>query len=304
MFRLNRNIHFANGRHIIVSLLICGIIVAIGFALRHYFVQPPARTLTTAELAELEAFSKEMSELEKEDSIRRSHWKHQEEDICEEPFPFDPNTADSATLRRLGLRPWQIRNMMKYRRRGGYWRSPDDFSRLYGLDRRDFERLRPYIRVTPLTTSKHEKEDTTDRAPRFTKVEKYAEGTVIDLNTADTTALKHIPGIGSYYAGKICRYRERLGGFVSTDQIEEVEGLPEGIKRWFCVAPHAGPRRINVNKASFKELVRHPYLSYEQVKIICDYRQKYGKLKNWHDLNLYDEFDQKHTDRLQPYFVF
>lgn len=65
-----------------------------------------------------------------------------------ETFPFDPNRADSATFVRLGLRPWQASNALKYRRRGGRWRSPDDFARLYGLSEADFRRLRPYSAST------------------------------------------------------------------------------------------------------------------------------------------------------------
>lgn len=47
-------------------------------------------------------------------------------------FPFDPNTADSTQLLRLGLRPWQVRSIYKYRARGGVYRRPEDFARLYG----------------------------------------------------------------------------------------------------------------------------------------------------------------------------
>ena len=48
--------------------------------------------------------------------------------------PFDPNTADSATMVSLGMRPWQAHNAMQYRRAGGRWRQPDDFARLYGAE--------------------------------------------------------------------------------------------------------------------------------------------------------------------------
>ena len=66
-----------------------------------------------------------------------------------ETFPFDPNTADSVTFVRLGLTSWQARNALKYRRKGGRWKSADDFARLYGLSEEDFLRLRPYIRISP-----------------------------------------------------------------------------------------------------------------------------------------------------------
>ncbi len=228
-----------------------------------------------------------------------------------ELFPFDPNLADSLTLRRLGLREWQVRNLLKYRSKGGRWRSPDDLRRLYGLSTEDFERLRPYIRIAPETpraeapagayprygTPKGEK-------PAFEKQEKYAEGTVVPLNRADTAQLKRIPGIGSHYARKIVAYRERLGGFVSVRQVEEIEGLPPGVSRWFSVEENPEPKRLRINRASFKELVRHPYLSYEQTKDIVNHVRSYGPLRSWQDLRLYPGFSEADFVRLAPYFTF
>lgn len=224
----------------------------------------------------------------------------------EKLFPFDPNTADSATLVRLGLYPWQASNVLKYRRKGGKWRTPDDFARLYGLTEEDFRLLRPYIRIEApggYAGGKDERASSRDSVRRKYP-EKFPEGTVVDLNAADTVQLKRIPGIGSYYAGKICRYRERLGGFLHVEQIKEVEGLPVGIERWFCVSPQVQVRKIDINGATFKQLVRHPYLSYEQVKVISEHIRKRGPLHGWDDLRLYDEFSPEDFRRLCPYFYF
>ena len=65
-----------------------------------------------------------------------------------ERFFFDPNTADSAQLRRLGLQTWQIRNIYKYRAAGGIYREKTDFARLYGLTVKEYRELEPYIRIS------------------------------------------------------------------------------------------------------------------------------------------------------------
>lgn len=224
-----------------------------------------------------------------------------------QPFPFDPNHADSLTLLEVGFAPWQVRNMLKYRRKGGRWRSPDDLARLYGLSDEDFRRLRPYVRIAPADRPKaYVREESYGRPlpamPKGERMEKYAEGTKIPLNEADTTMLKHIPGIGSYYAGKIVRYRERLGGFVSLAQLAEVEGLPAGIVRWFELGNGPAPKRVHLNKASFKELVRHPYLNYEQTKCIVNHIRQYGPIHSWRELRLYKDFSAHDFERLTPYF--
>jgi DNA uptake protein ComE-like DNA-binding protein len=65
-----------------------------------------------------------------------------------ERFPFDPNTADSTQLLRLGLQPWQVRNIYKYRAHGGIYRQKEDFARLYGLTVKQYRELEPYIRIS------------------------------------------------------------------------------------------------------------------------------------------------------------
>ena len=197
--------------------------------------------------------------------------------------------------------------MLKYRRKGGRWRSADDLQRLYGLSKSQFEQLRPYIRIAEADKRKeHERaewQSNYEHEPR-PKTEKFAEGVTLPANAADTTALKHIPGIGSYYAHKIVDYRERLGGFVSTSQIGEIEDLPAGITRWFVLDKTDKPRQLRINHATFKQLVRHPYLSYEQTKIIVTHIRQYGAIRSWRDLQLYKEFTQNDFKRLVPYISF
>ncbi len=259
------------------------------------------KPVTEQERQEIEQFAAAI----RNDSLHRAEKYKSEQKENRQLFPFDPNVADSSTLARLGLRHWQISNILKYRHAGGRWRSAEDFRRLYGLSDEDYQRLRPYVRIAPTKDEYLRKTPGVQRdGQRYPREEKYPEGTVIDLNAADTTMLKRIPGIGSYYAGKVCRYRERLGGFLSVSQIKEVEGLPENVEKWFIVAEDAEVKRINVNAATFRELVRHPYLNYEQVKAICNYRQTYGKLKSWRDLSLDPNFTAADFKRLAPYFAF
>lgn len=145
-----------------------------------------------------------------------------------ECFYFDPNTADSTQLLRLGLQPWQVRNIYRYRAKGGVYRKKEDFARLYGLTVKDYRRLEPYIRISedylpastlvgnarrtsfssgtsfPSSTSNYKKDSL--RYPV-----KIREGEHVVLNTADTSMLRKVPGIGAYYAKEIVRYGKWLG---------------------------------------------------------------------------------------------
>ena len=233
--------------------------------------------------------------------------------ISDSLFAFDPNHTDSVKLLKLGLSNWQVANMMKYRRKGGKWRSVDDFQRLYGLSKTDFKKLKPYIRIAekdkkgrfvPFEYYYNEYAANKSEKPRYEKIEKLKEGVTLDLEHADTTILKQIPGIGSYYASKIVKYRERLGGFISTNQLYDIEGLPSNVSRWFTLSSQPSVKKIRINHATFKELVRHPYINYEQTKDIVNHVRQYGPLHSFKELRLYKEFSEKDFQRLEPYIQF
>lgn len=134
--------------------------------------------------------------------------------------------------------------------------------------------------------------------------QKLAKGAQLDANAADTTQWQRVPGVGRAYAQAIVRYRQRLGGFVSTAQLHDIDRLPHDIDRYVTLAPHPTVHRIAVNRATFKELLQHPYLNYEQVKAIMHHRQRIGPLRDWDDLRGNAAFTDKDFERLQPYFSF
>ena len=129
---------------------------------------------------------------------------------------------------------------------------------------------------------------------------KIRHGEHIVLNTADTTQLKTVPGIGPYFARKIVQYGERLGGYVSVDQLDEIEDFPLDAKD-YLVVQDASPRKLNVNKLTLSELRRHPYINFYQAKAITDYRRLHGPIRSLNDLHLSKDFPQEAIDRLEPY---
>ena len=221
-----------------------------------------------------------------------------------ETFPFDPNTADSTQLLRLGLQPWQVHNIYKYRSRGGIYRKKEDFAKLYGLTVKDYRRLEPYIRISsdylPASTLIKEERQERDTLRYPVKLE---ENEHVVLNTADTATLRKVPGIGSYYAKEIVRYGQRLGGYVSVDQLDEIADFPQDAKKYFVVED-AHPQQLNVNKLTLQQLRRHPYINFYQAKAIMDYRRLHGNLKSLQDLRLSKDFPPEVIERLNPYVSF
>ena len=245
------------------------------------------------------------------DSWKKDSYAVKGKDIPVSLMDFDPNLADSIELVRLGLPSYVVRNVIKYRKKGGRFRTPESFSRIYGLTEEKFEELRPYIRISDTfvpkpkmrkpessqTSWKSEKKDT------FQRQFKYPEGTLLAVNGADTTELKKIPGIGSGITKMIVAYRERLGGFYSLEQLAEVKFVTPELLEWFTL-DEVEVRKLSINKASLEELRAHPYINYYQAKVMVEHRRKKGKITSLSQLSLYEEFTEKDLQRIFPYISF
>ena len=224
-----------------------------------------------------------------------------------ELFAFDPNTADSTELLRLGLAPWQVRNIYKYRASGGIYRKPSDFARLYGLTVGQYKALEPYIRISPdyRPAAGLAVAETRDMYMRDTLRYplKLKPGEHVSLNAADTSLLKRVPGIGSGFARAIVGYRERLGGYYSVSQLLEISGFPQSALPYFDIGT-ARCRRLNVNTATLSQLRRHPYIGFYRAKTIVDHRRLHGIIRSLSELGLYKDFTPEAVDRLSHYVEF
>ena len=248
--------------------------------------------------------------------------------IPHELFPFDPNTADSTQLLQLGMQPWQVRSIYRYRAKGGIFRETTDFARVYGLTKRQYEVLAPYIIIgedyrpaadyygkgnrnySHTSDKSHSYSSNTSTEARqtaniqvYSYPHKLSAGQQISVNLADTTELTKIPGIGSYYAKAIVRYREQLGGFVSPSQLLEIEGLPESTITFIKIHP-SGTKKMNINNLPLNQLRKHPYINFYQAKEICDYRRLKGPIKSLQELKLLKDFPPAEIERLKPYVEF
>ena len=234
----------------------------------------------------------------------RNHAYYQTEERKAELFPFDPNSADSTQLLRLGLQPWQVRNIYKYRAAGGVYRQPRDFARLYGLTLKQYRRLEPYIRIKeedmPAERYFYKYEPIEERDTMKYPIKLQAEERIV-LNRADTAQLRKVPGIGPYFARKIVEYRERLGGYYRVQQLLEIEDFPETAVDFFIIPDDTQLRKLNINRLSLNELKRHPYLNFYQARAIVDYRRLHGTIQSLDQLSLLRDFPREAIERLTPY---
>ena len=242
---------------------------------------------------------------EKQDSIRKAQWSRQRDTIAIRMEVFDPNTVDSSTLVHLGFKPWQAKNMVKYRAAGGKYRKPEDLKKLYGMTDSMFQALTPYIYIA------REEVDSVavdslrkDSLPRW---EEENKDTILNLRTADTVELKMIHGIGSYRARQIVRYREQLGGFVSVEQVLEAKGMEnvdaDSLLAHFWI-DSVKIEAMNVNSVGVQRLSRHPYLRFEQAQAIYELRRKKIRLDSIQQLQQIECISAETLEKIAPYLNF
>ena len=277
-----------------IFILLCLVAMALGVI---YFTDSRQETVPLKEVAV------------KKDAKNSLHrYYYQGEPRQPELFPFDPNTADSTQLLRLGLQPWQVRNIYKYRAAGGVYKKPRDFARLYGLTLKQYRRLEPYIRIKeedmPADRYFYAYEPIEERDTVRYPIKIQSDERIV-LNRADTTTLRKVPGIGSHFARKIVEYRRRLGGFYRVQQLLEIEDFPETAIAFFIIPDSTQPKPcINVNRLSLNELKRHPYINFYQARDIVDYRRLHGPIKSLQELRLSPDFTPSDIQRLLPYVTY
>lgn len=256
-----------------------------------------------------------------------------------ESFPFDPNEADSTQLLRLGLAPFQVRSIYRYRAKGGRFSTKDDFRRVYRLTNEQWDHLAPLIRIgkkyqlvdlspepsrTVSASQPRGDRNTASGKPvnsssatsdsEFTSVSshklhskypvKLVGDEVLDVNFADSAQLCRVPGIGPYFSRKIVQYRKRLGGYVSTAQLLEIDDFPADAIAWLVVSDSTDVQRLNVNSLSTRKLMRHPYVGYYRASDMEDYKRIYGRIESIDALGQMPHFTDEDIKRLAPYLEF
>jgi DNA uptake protein ComE-like DNA-binding protein len=195
------------------------------------------------------------------------------------PFFFDPNTATPEQLSSLGFSEKNIGSMQKYLSKGGRFKRPEDLRKLYGVKKELLESLIPFVQITPDQSKASFAHDSVRQKVKYTKP--------VELNTADTNALIALYRIGPAMARRIVEYRDKLGGFLSLNQLTEIYGFDEDILydlQGKIVVDASKAKVFNVNTVSVEELKTHPYFKYKLSNAIVNYRTQHGPYKELDDL--------------------
>ena len=274
------------------GLIVLSIIIVISLFIPEFY-----NTLYTKNYSSSFAqFEKEIESAKKERPQKKAY---QEESVL---FSFNPNTASEHDFRRLGLSNKQIKQILNYRNKKGWFYSKADFSKIYAIDDDTYHRLEAYILIPRKQKAKTKKQFSKPKSKK-----KNYKKIIVEINSASSTELEKVYGLGASLSLRIVNYRDALGGFIDKKQIKEVYGIDDEkytqIEKYISVN-NLKVKQINVNFSTAKVLSKHPYIGAKRAKNIAKNKTFNGKYKSLKDLSNRMNWEDSYIQKLEPYLKF
>jgi competence ComEA-like helix-hairpin-helix protein len=204
-------------------------------------------------------------------------------------FAFNPNKLPDTAWFKLGLSKKQVHSIKNYESKGGHFYTKADVKKMYAISAAEYARLEPYINI-----------------PEEAFKGKSAN-IIVEINTADSVKLTQIKGIGAYFAERIIKYRNDLGGFVKKEQLMEIYGIDTAKYHAIEKNIKVDTRRIHklaINKVTIEELRPFPYLNFKQMNAILQYRKQHGDYQSVDDLQNVAILNEEILRKIAPYLNF
>lgn len=201
--------------------------------------------------------------------------------------PFRIDTATVACFVAMGFSERQAEALLRYRDRAGGLRDEAGLRACYLIADSVADLLLPLV-IFP------EREPHRPRGP-------------VEINGADSAALRSVAGIGPKSVAAILRYRERLGGFHSLEQLAEIPQVTEAnferIVQQIC-CDSCKIRKIDINFVAPSVLKGHPYIPPAALRRLLSKRQLKGGWSTAEELVEDHILTPKEAERLAPYLRF
>jgi DNA uptake protein ComE-like DNA-binding protein len=216
-------------------------------------------------------------------------------------YPFNPSFITDYKGYQLGMTTQEIDRLLSHRESGKYINSSRQFQVVTKVSDSLLAVISPYFKF-PDWISRKKNTSLNYNKP---KEEEIFTGEKQDLNIVTAIQLKEIKGIGDKLSERIIKYRVSMKGFMNDEQLEQVYGLkPEVITKVlqrYTVLSQPTIEKVNVNTATFKEVLHLPYIDYELTKKIFQYRDEVAEIQNLEELKNIEDFPIENFDKIALY---
>ncbi len=217
-------------------------------------------------------------------------------------YPFNPNFITDFKGYKLGMSVVEIDRLLAFRKTNRYVNSAAEFQQVTQVSDSLLAQIAPFFKFPDWVKDKNRHS--------FSQSKSFEKKTpaVIDINLATQEDLKAVYGIGNGLSERILKEKERLGGFVSMQQMADVWGLSADVvaklQASFKVSQIPEVKKIKINEATVKELTQFPYFRYALAKSIVTYRSMNGGIKGVEDLVKISGFPIDKVDIIALYLEF
>lgn len=202
---------------------------------------------------------------------------------------FNPNFITDFKGYKLGMTVEEIDRLLAYRKTNRFVNSAEEFQAVTHVSDSLLCVMAPYFKFPDWVTKRK-----TMHGFERTTFDKKISKSVLDINIATAEDLKKVYGIGDGLSERILKEKEKFGGFVSMEQLQDVWGLsPEVIQNLnqdFRVSTLPSVKKFNVNQMSVKELMQFPYFKFPVAKAIVTFRSMNNGIAGIEDLSKISNF--------------
>lgn len=272
-----------NQRNGIFFLLLCIIL------LQFFFFYTDFSVYSIEEISEKEAqiFKAETDSLQKQQQAEKQP----------KIFPFNPNYINDFRGYRIGMNIDELNKLYAFRKKGKFVNSAKEFQKITGVSDSLLKKISPYFKFPEWVVRRNKLQKSNQKTPLV----------VQDINKATADQLRVIYGIGEKISKRIIAYRTKLQGFSYNNQIYEVWGLDktvaEDLLKKFQVQSKPTIQKININTATFKQVLKIVYIDYQLCKRIFEYRDEVAELQSIEELKNIDGFPLEKFKKITLYLI-
>lgn len=226
-------------------------------------------------------------------------------------YPFNPNYITDYKGYQLGMSVKEIDRLFAHRKQGKFINSKEEFQQITKVSDSLLIKIAPYF-TFPDWVLQREKELKRKRVTNTQNIEKQSISDIVhlsslDLNKATASDFRAIRGVGEKLSERIVKYRKKLKGFTYNDQLFEVwkldKSIAEKILGVFSIIEKPNIKKLNINTASFKEVLALPYIDYELCKKIFEFRDEVAELQSIEELKNIEGFPLEKYNRIVLYLL-
>ena len=220
-------------------------------------------------------------------------------------YPMNPNYITDYKGYVLGMSVAEIDRLHAFRTKNKYVNSAVEFQKVTKVTDSLLNQISPYFKFPEWIKKKENK----TLIGKFSNTKKIRTNKKIirakDINTTTAIDLQIVRGIGKTLSTRIIKFRDKLGGFLVSDQLYDVYGLEDDVVKrvlkYYTVINKPNIKPININVATAFEISKLIYIRYGIAKKIVEYREENGSFISLDDLVKIEGFPSDKIIRIKLY---